>query len=143
MLEFFAWSFTDLHRNRIHMGKTIRALTSKKRLNEQALCQAASHTVNQHLGFDQDQINTATLNLARLLGRQLAIEEFGAPTSLTTTTKQTATPTNKTSRLVAPSNTTPLQRSEEKTTIAQQMAQFPLPKIIGSRARYLNPLPDE
>jgi hypothetical protein len=125
------------------MSKTIRALTSKNRLNKQAPCGAASHTVNQHQGFDQDQINTATLNLARLLGRQLAMEGFGAPTSLTATTKQTATPTNKTSRLVAPSKTTPLQRSEEKTTIVQQMAQCSLPKIIGSRAGYLNPLPDE
>ena len=35
------------------MSKTIRALTSKKRLNKQAPYGAASHTVNQDQGFDQ------------------------------------------------------------------------------------------
>ena len=35
------------------MSKTIRALTSKKRLNEQAPYGAASHTVNHNQGFDQ------------------------------------------------------------------------------------------
>ncbi|OZB39237.1 MAG: hypothetical protein B7X48_09830 [Acidiphilium sp. 34-60-192] len=63
------------------MVKAIRALTSEKRPNNLALCEAASHVVNQNQGQSQDQVTMAALKLARLLGRQLALEEFGTPAS--------------------------------------------------------------
>jgi hypothetical protein len=63
------------------MGKAIRALTSKKRPNNRALSVTASHVVNQNQGPNQNQVTMAAINLAKLLGRQLAIEEFGTPAS--------------------------------------------------------------
>lgn len=137
------------------MSKTIRALTSKNRLNKQAPYGAASHTVNQYQGFDQswrdsqdrgqcqDQITEVVHNLAKLLGRQLAAQEFGASATQIPQTNRSVGPPPHPTIQTNPSTAAPLQPPTKTTTMMGDPPDLASPKIVSYPVYSPDPPPDE